>query len=294
MTIKKLKIRAIGVVSLLIAVVMMGVLVKAEAFNLKVTNNYQKAKSFCLHYFDDKAKNWVTRGWFNVAPGETKSYTFSESKSLKYAYVYSSVMNGEGETDALQCTIIDGKFKYFKGEQCPQGALRRAVPFSKFGMCINGAHLIWGEAAQNCPVQKSAPQQSAQPSQTNIAQDEAKAVALLNADRKKQGLPPLIADARLSQVARRHAADMVAKNFFDHTNLQGQSPFDRLAADGIEFQAAAENIAQNHDVVNMQAGWMKSPGHRANILNAQYTHVGIGLCPGKNGTLYGVQVFTGN
>lgn len=124
-------------------------------------------------------------------------------------------------------------------------------------------------------------------------QEERQALELLNADRAQHGLPPLKHDARLAQVARNHARDMAENHFFSHTNLAGQSPFDRMDAKGISYIAAGENIAQHYHVPEMQAGWMNSPGHRANILCDYFTHVGIGLYRTADGELYGVQLFAG-
>ncbi|WP_051171600.1 CAP domain-containing protein [Sporomusa ovata] len=87
--------------------------------------------------------------------------------------------------------------------------------------------------------------------------------------------------------------NIVIEPYFNHTNLQGQSPFDRLKANGITYRSAGENIGYNYSVKKLEEAWMNSPGHRANILNTSYTHVGLGLYPGENGSLYGVQVFAG-
>ena len=117
------------------------------------------------------------------------------------------------------------------------------------------------------------------------------AIQLLNRDRAKNGLKSLQADAKLTQVARSHAADMAKQNYFNHTNLQGKSPFDRMKANGIAYRLAGENIAYNHSLEAMQEAWMNSPGHRANILNTGYTHAGVGLYTKEDGTIYGVQLF---
>ena len=136
--------------------------------------------------------------------------------------------------------------------------------------------MIWGEAETK---------------DANLATDERNAVELLNQDRKKKGLKPLNIDARLTQTARAHAADMVRKDYFDHVNLEGQTPFDRMTANHIAYRAAGENIATGADVAGLEKSWMNSPKHRDNILNASYTHVGVGLCADGTGQLYGVQLF---
>lgn len=268
---------------------------KGEAFELTVTNNLEQQKSFALHYFDDTVKKWISRGWYNVPARTTKKYNFPESKSVSHAFMHSSVFCGGGGDDGIRRNIIDGAFKYYGDESCPPGKNMRHAPFIRFGMCVNGAHMIWGEES----AQKAATQTTRKPapkavSAATLAQQEAEAVRLLNLDRKKKGLQPLASDPQLAKVARNHAIDMVKRGYFDHTNLQGQSPFDRLNANGIAFNAAAENIGQNTSVPELQSAWMASPGHRTNILTPGYTHVGIGLAAGEDGLLYGVQVFTGD
>lgn len=279
--------RAIGKVLmslLVITAITLTALPQAEAFKLTITNNYDKAKSFSILYHEDSTNKWLCRGWYTVPAGTSKEYNFSSS-SPSHAYIYSSVWNGEGEEGAVRRTVISDKFKYYDGETCPQGSNRHQVTFSKFGMCVNGAHLIWGDEPQATGKTQTTSQTA------GITKNELLGIELLNNDRSKQGLPRLVADARLTEVARNHAADMVANNYFNHTNLQGQSPFDRIEANGITYKSAGENIAYNYSVEKLEEAWMNSPGHRANILNTGYTHVGLGLYPGKNGSLYGVQVF---
>jgi uncharacterized protein YkwD len=81
----------------------------------------------------------------------------------------------------------------------------------------------------------------------------------------------------IAGTARKHSEDMAVRNFFDHNNPSGQSPFDRIAADGIEFSVAAENIAAGYPTpFGAHAGWVNSPGHRDNLLrNIEYLGVGV-------------------
>lgn len=103
-------------------------------------------------------------------------------------------------------------------------------------------------------------------------------VSLMNQHRTEQGLAPLAWDARAAAVAQAHSADMVARSFFSHTNPDGDSPFDRMAAAGITYSTAGENIAYGYpSAESVLAAWLNSPGHRSNIENAGYTHHGVGL-----------------
>ncbi|MFF5994027.1 CAP domain-containing protein [Lysinibacillus sp. KU-BSD001] len=106
---------------------------------------------------------------------------------------------------------------------------------------------------------------------------EEEVLHLVNVERAKEGLAPLSMDWELSRVAKYKSQDMRDKNYFSHTSPTYGSPFDMMKQFGISYKSAGENIAKGQtsatQVVN---DWMNSPGHRANIMNTSYTHIGIG------------------
>ncbi|MCR4277406.1 MAG: CvpA family protein [Candidatus Berkelbacteria bacterium] len=106
---------------------------------------------------------------------------------------------------------------------------------------------------------------------------EAKMFQWVNEERTKAGVGPLVVEERLTEVARTHSKDMFNRGFFAHENPDGQSPFDRMAKGGITFEVAGENIAYAPSVELAHNGLMRSPGHRANILNPEFGHVGYGI-----------------
>lgn len=118
---------------------------------------------------------------------------------------------------------------------------------------------------------------------------EDKVLSLVNAERAKNGLSALQMDESLRNVARLKSEDMYKNNYFSHTSPTYGSPFDMMKKFGISYRAAAENIAKGQStpeaVVN---AWMNSSGHRANILNAKYTHMGVGYVSTGN---YWTQMF---
>lgn len=120
---------------------------------------------------------------------------------------------------------------------------------------------------------------------------EKKAVELMNADRRANGLSDLQVSSAVTAVARSHAQDMVDRNFFSHTNPDGKTLSDRLKQAGISYSAAGENIAENISVQAAETSFMNSSGHRANILNSNYTTVGIGVAYDSTGNVYVVQDF---
>jgi uncharacterized YkwD family protein len=106
-------------------------------------------------------------------------------------------------------------------------------------------------------------------------------INLVNQERQKAGVAPLIIDNQLSRVARIKSEDMMANRFFSHTSPTYGSPFQMMRTFGINFRAAGENIARTSSVANAHNGLMNSEGHRRNILNPGFTHIGIGIAGGR-------------
>jgi uncharacterized protein YkwD len=121
---------------------------------------------------------------------------------------------------------------------------------------------------------------------------EAEILDLVNAERTSRGLAALAWHPGAADVARAHSTDMAARDFFDHVNPDGLDPGDRLAAAGIHPSAWGENIAAGYpDAASVMDAWMNSPGHRANILNPIYTHLGVGICDAGSMAPYWTQDF---
>jgi uncharacterized YkwD family protein len=114
-----------------------------------------------------------------------------------------------------------------------------------------------------------------------------------NEKRAANGLKPFILHIKLSQVARDKSKDMLDKQYFNHDSPTYGSPFKMMKDYGIHYSYAGENIAAGHPTpVNVVNGWMDSPGHRANILNKSFTHIGIGYIKGNQGYgTYWAQMF---
>lgn len=126
-----------------------------------------------------------------------------------------------------------------------------------------------------------------------LTADEQKMLDLVNSERKKAGLAPLKVDMRLVEISRMKSKDMIDKNYFSHTSPTYGSPFDMLKKSGISYSYAGENLAGSNDVERAHVNLMNSPGHRRNILNSNYTHVGIGIVKGgPYGKMY-TQTFIG-
>lgn len=128
---------------------------------------------------------------------------------------------------------------------------------------------------------------------TDISVDEdaeSEMLRLVNKERVRAGAPPLVVDRTIVPVARAHSEDMWRRKYFAHENLDGKSPFDRMEEGGVRFRAAGENLALARTVERAHEGLMNSPGHRRNILDPEFTRVGIGVI---DGGIYG-KMFTQN
>ena len=131
---------------------------------------------------------------------------------------------------------------------------------------ISNPNLIYPGQVLNIPLTDS-----------SVSGYEKEVVRLVNEVRVKNGLSELTYDWQLCRVARYKSQDMKDNKYFSHTSPVYGSPFQMMRSFGISYRSAAENIARGQAtpqaVVN---AWMNSSGHRANILNPSFTHIGVG------------------
>lgn len=142
-------------------------------------------------------------------------------------------------------------------------------------------------AAPTVPV--VTPTAGTQPTATRPAATDAVAAAraqilsLVNHQRATAGCSPLTANSALDRLAQNFSDDMAARGFFDHTDPDGNTPWDRARKLGITG-LGGENIARGQaDAQAVMDAWMNSPGHRANILNCDFKTLGVGIHFGTGG-----------
>jgi hypothetical protein len=123
------------------------------------------------------------------------------------------------------------------------------------------------------------------PAETVPSPVEQEVAELVNLEREIQNLRPLTLDDGLGDAARGHSADMAEQNYFSHTSLDGQQFYQRITAAGYPYSTCGENIATGYSTPQaVMNGWMNSPGHRANILNAAFCDIGVGYTLGAAST----------
>lgn len=142
------------------------------------------------------------------------------------------------------------------------------------------------------PAQPAQPQKPVEtPSGSSVLAIEREVVELVNQIRASYGLGKLTLNEELSRVARIKAEDMAKNRYFSHTSPTYGSPFDMIRSFGISYRTAGENIAMGYSTAKAVVdAWMNSEGHRANILNASFTQIGVGYTANGN---YWCQMFIG-
>ncbi len=118
-----------------------------------------------------------------------------------------------------------------------------------------------------------------------------KIIELTNAEREKKGLEPYKVNEQLSEAALAHARNMARQRRMTHV-LDGETPADRVKRAKYPMRAVGENVARGYrSPVATMRGWMKSPGHRKNILSSKFTEIGVAVAYGADGKPYYCQVF---
>ena len=126
--------------------------------------------------------------------------------------------------------------------------------------------------------------------------DEKRVLDLHNEVRNKQGLETLCVQPKLTEAARAHSKEMIDENYFSHTSKNGQTPDARLKRVGYDWRAYGENIAWGSGSYSTPEStldrWMKSPGHRKNIVNGQFREIGVGSVSGNFKGAGGATIYT--
>lgn len=157
----------------------------------------------------------------------------------------------------------------------------RQLVCDRFGLSCGGSQTPSGPSAPETPSEPEQPDAPSEPDQpsgsTSVLDYEQQVVTLVNAERAKYGLAALTLDETLCGYARVKSQDMHDQGYFSHTSPAYGSPFDMMRAFGVSYRTAGENIAMGYATpAAVVEAWMNSEGHRANILSANYTTLGVG------------------
>ena len=125
----------------------------------------------------------------------------------------------------------------------------------------------------------------------SLSAQEQTAGNLLNSDRARYNLSPLVIDPELCRIAAVKSRDMRDNQYFAHTSPTYGDVSSMLRQFGYSFGAAGENIAHHATLEKAQAAFLSSPGHRKNILSSAYTKAGVGVAVDEKGFIYLTQIF---
>ena len=224
-------------------------------------------------------------------PGMNKAEAATPVYVQPKVYVYQTGNLGQDQINSILNKYLTGNLSF---SQCMQNVQKQMNGNSATTTVKQPTQAVKQPAQNNVqqPTQKADQQkQTAAPASSQVSAFEQQVLELTNQERAKYGVPALKLDVELSKVAREKSRDMQAKGYFDHNSPTYGSPFDMMKKFGISYRSAGENIAMGQqspqEVVN---AWMNSEGHRKNILNANYTHIGIGHIAQGN---YWTQMFIG-
>ena len=235
----------------------------------------------------------------------TSNYNVNSEASLKALCAkYGIEMPKDLDTKATPCKITSTKApaKVTPAKATPAKATPakvvpvKAVPAKATPAKATPVKAVPAKAVpvKAAPAKATPAKKTTAPTLTENNKLEKEVVALVNQERAKLGLAPLKDNSQLSNVARTKSEDMVANNYFSHTSPTYGSPFDMMKKFGITYKAAGENIAMGQPTAaSVMTAWMNSPGHKANILSANFTEIGVGVAKDKSGAIYWTQEFIG-
>jgi uncharacterized protein YkwD len=166
------------------------------------------------------------------------------------------------------------------------GAEHRAM--SRFRIALVAAGIAAASAVATPAHAAGCAGAALKPTPSNAAQISQATLCLLNAQRGAHGVQPLSPDQRLARAATSYAHEMASRKFFSHTSPSGSTPLTRIKStrylSGARKWQIGENLAWGTGPRATPrltvSAWMHSPGHRRNILDPVFDHIGIGVAPG--------------
>ena len=277
----------------------------AFALELRIRNDFEKKMFVSVTYFDAWPLKWRTLGWFTVDPRSESRVIINASKTDVYIY---AELTGESTTwgnGDITRTVIAEPFSYYDREECPPGWNRRNVRYTKYEARNGMLDFRPGSSAARGPLrnaEKDQPRPRLQPpvrtppdNAPSRAGPAAELLNLINAERRRAGLPNLRLDENLSRAADRRASEIIIR--YSHDRPDGRNCRTVFAEFGLAPRISGENVAErsswhNTSMEAFNRAFMNSPTHRANILHRSFTAIGIGFA--RHGdSLYVAELFAG-
>jgi uncharacterized protein YkwD len=224
-------------------------------------------------------KPTVHTHWLNKSGGVIAGVTTGVVLSAISFHVITASYWKEGN-DGLNESVLAFHYQQFAGNAIE-------VIVTNTATSANGLQVA-GASSTEQPFKKETFQT---PHFASDAAKELQVLQLVNKERSIQKLPLLQINNELSHAAKLHGADMFTRGYFSHNTPEGNDPFQRLNALNIAYKYAGENLAYSYTITIAHAALMKSPGHKANILNPKFSKIGISVLNGGEKGLIVVQEF---
>ncbi|SHJ74358.1 CAP domain-containing protein [Desulfofundulus thermosubterraneus] len=247
-----------------------------------------------------RAGEMVDKG-FGGLPGSLPQLL--KAKGISYTYAAQTLVLAQSVDSAYrtliksagyQKDVLGTKYDRIGVGVARQGSRLYIVQLLVGGQGESSRQQPGSQPAPNPPETQLQPDPAPQPEPINgLTVDEQQMLQLVNQERVRYGLAPLKVDMELVKVARLKAKDMVEKDYFSHTSPTYGSPFEMMSRFGITYRYAGENLAGAPTVEMAHENLMNSPDHRANILNANFKEIGIGVVPSPRYGKIFVQMFIG-
>jgi uncharacterized protein YkwD len=205
-------------------------------------------------------------------PGAEVSLKGEVAPRFAFSHVYLTKPDGKVEEQRMPSRALDATFKL--------------DTVGKYRLEVMGDGPSGPVVVSNVPLYVGIPEPAAAGIAGTVvepAQAEERMLALLNQARAAAKLGPVTPDPELRVMALAHSVDMVEHHFFGHVSPTTGGPEDRARAAGFLVSLVGENVAAAATPEVAHEGLMSSPGHRANMLRAEFTHVGIGATKNDNG-----------
>ncbi|MFG2627224.1 CAP domain-containing protein [Streptomyces sp. NPDC048473] len=225
------------------------------------------------------APDLLTQGGSTTAPADRATASASASRGVGRADGPTKAESPTGAPSSASPSRTSEPTGQAKPSQSPTSSESAAT---EAGKSTAPATAEKSSAAPTSAASTPAARKSAAPTPAATSA-QAAVLALVNQERAKVGCSPVTASAPLASLAQNFSDDMAARGFFDHTDPNGQSPWDRASKAGVQG-LGGENIARGQaDAQAVMDAWMSSDGHRANILNCDYKTLGVGVHFGTGG-----------
>ncbi|KGP71382.1 CAP domain-containing protein [Pontibacillus yanchengensis] len=229
---------------------------------------------FLLSYQTVDAESWNDEKNV-VGPNKVWTVTFNVpmNEEMAKSIEYVTVENSQGKTVPVKKQVEGDKvivtpFSEYDYGESYQLVIRKGLESEKGKSTQETVTLSFSIQEENSPKELSGYEPSAY---------EREVLQLVNKERTKRGIQPLDMNSKLSGLAHKKGLDMAENNYFSHTSPTYGSPFEMMKEFGFTYVTAGENIAAGqHDPEAVVSSWMNSDGHRANILNENFTELGVG------------------